>query len=441
MKAHSKYRLLLGLMRNERRSLGDLVAGQARSLQTLVGHAYEHVPFYRRLFRDAGVRPEDIRSAADLQRLPVIDKTLLRAQPIEDLIDRRIGPDTLIERHTSGSSGSPFRFFVDPAFDAFCKAQYLRPYLTNGRTPFDRLLRLTVMPGPEPQWFQRLGLMRESRLVGDERPETLLAGFLAARPTILQGYPSRLLALAGALERQRSRFAAPRMVFTDSELLTASTRTRIEQVFRAKVFDVFGSYETDNIAYECRERGGYHLAIDCVVPEFIADGRPALPGEAGELVCTVLHNHAMPLIRYSLGDIAAASAQPCACGRGLPLMSVIEGRLVDSVMRPDGLTESPLQFLARLDYISEFALEYQVAQTAYDEFLVTLVCRRSLRNADRDVVADAIRKQYPDARVTVVEATHIAHEPSGKRRTFRCEVPHPADSSRHTSGAFPPHAS
>ena len=419
--SRSKYGVLVGLMRNERRSLRELVAKQEHKLRRLVRHAYEHVPFYRRLFVDAGVEPGDIQSAADLAKLPVIDKTLLRAQPVEDLIDRRVSLDALIERHTSGSSGSPFRFFVDRDFDAFCKAQYLRPYLSNGRTPLDRVLRLTDTSDADSKWFQRLGIMREQRLVAGNHAEQLLAAFLARRPDILQGYPSKLLALAGAIEREKPRFVAPRMVFSDSELLTAAARRHIERVIGARVIDVFGSYETDNIGYECHEHSGYHLAIDCVVPEFVVDGRPVAPGVPGELVCTILHNYAMPLIRYSLGDIAAASGHACACGRGLPLMTVIEGRLVDCVLRADGSSESPMQFLVKLDCISDFALEYQVAQKAYDEFLVTLVPRRTLRDVDRDVVVNAILGQYPDARVSLVEATDIACEPSGKRRTFISE--------------------
>ncbi|HLF10255.1 MAG TPA: hypothetical protein VJA26_03500 [Gammaproteobacteria bacterium] len=422
LRTRSKYGALIGLMRNERRSLRELVELQERKLQQLARHAYEHVPFYRRLFREAGIGPADIRGAADLARLPVVDKNLLRAQPLEDLIDRRVKLDTLIERHTSGSSGAPFRFFVDRDFDAFCKAQYLRPYLTNGRTPFDRVLRLTITPSSGRRWFQRLGLMREDRLAGDERPQALLAAFLAAQPDVLQGYPSRLLALAGAIEREKSKFIAPRVVFSDSELLTQAARKQIEHLLGARILDVFGSYETDNIGYECRERCGYHLAIDCVVPEFLVDGRPAAPGEPGELVCTVLHNYAMPLIRYNLQDIAARSAHPCACGRGLPLMSVVEGRTVDCVLRPDGTKESPMRFLARFDYMSEFALEYQVAQTAYDEFRVTLVPRRELRAGDREFIVGAILEQYPRAHVTVVEAADIPREPSGKRRMFHSEI-------------------
>ena len=162
----------------------------------------------------------------------------------------------------------------------------------------DRVLRLTVTPIGAPRWFQRLRLMRETRIIGDAHAPAMLSTFLASKPNILQGYPSRLVLLAEAVERERVNFVTPRLVFSDSELLTIQARNQIERVFGAPLFDVYGTYETDNIGYECADRRGYHLAIDCVVPEIVVNGRAAEPGEPGELVCTVLHNYAMPLIRY-----------------------------------------------------------------------------------------------------------------------------------------------
>ncbi|CAN5347381.1 AMP-binding protein [soil metagenome] len=421
--APSKYRVLAALMRNERRSLPSLIDLQNRQLRRLVHHAWEHVPFYRRLFDEAGTHPSAIRVAADLEKLPVIDKDLLRAQPPGTLVDRRLRRDALIERHTSGSSGSPFRFFVDEAFDTWCKAQYLRPYISNGRRPFDSVLRFTAFAEQKPRrWFHRFGMLRETLIASSRPPDILLDALRESHADIVQGYPSVLSAIAGMQARTHAGFPQPRLVFTDSELLAPSVRRQIEQAFDAPVFDVFGAYETDNIGYECAEHSGYHLAIDCVVAEFVRDGRAVRAGESGELVCTVLNNYAMPLIRYNLQDIAAASPAPCACGRSLPMMSVVEGRFVDCAVLADGSRVSPMQFLGKLDAIDDVALEYQVVQTAVDEFRVTLVPRGIIGAAERERVAQIIRAQHGGARVTIAEAPEIEREASGKRRTFICEI-------------------
>ncbi|HUO82696.1 MAG TPA: hypothetical protein VM616_07560 [Gammaproteobacteria bacterium] len=417
----SKFVTLAGLMRNERRSPRALVELQRRKLQRLVRHAYQHVPLYTRLFREAGVQPGDIRTAADLASLPVIDKNLLRMQPLEDVIDSRRRGE-LIERNTSGTSGSPFRFFVDPSFDNHCKAQYLRPYLSNGRTPFDRVLRFTSHADGRRSWFQRLGLMRETSVGCGLPAGELLEALRRENADILQGYPSVLAALAARIDPGEPGFRRPRMVFTDSELLSIAQRRQIEESFGAPVFDVFGTFETDNIGHECSEHAGYHLAIDCVVAEVLQDGVTAPPGETGSLVCTVLDNFAMPFIRYDLGDIVAFSSEACRCGRSLPLMSIVEGRRVDYAVLPDGSRQSPMRFLLAFDSISELALEYQVVQTACDAFLINLVPRRELAEADRTRIAGFIRAERPGARVTVQEVVDIAPEASGKRRTFISQI-------------------
>lgn len=418
----SKYLRLAVLLRNEFRSPQELAELQARKLRRLITHAFEHVPFYRRLFLDAGVRPGDIRCAADLERLPVVNKDLLRSQPPEDLLDRRRHRRDLIQRQTSGSSGSPFRFYADAAFDQHCKAQYLRPYLLNGRRPLDRVLHFTAFPERHRRWFERAGLMRETTVGCSEPVGALLAALAAGNADVVQGYPSVLAAIAARIDPKERPFRRPRLVFTDSELLTPSARRRIEAAFGAPVFDVFGSFETDNIGHECRERSGFHLSVDCVVAEFVRDGSVVPSGESGHLVCTVLNNFAMPLIRYDLDDIAAAAPQPCACGRAMPLMMAVEGRRVDCVRLPDGSAQSPMQFLGGLDSIGDIAHEYQIVQTAPDRFLARLVPARELAAADRERIADTIRRQCPGARVEFEQVANIEREPSGKRRTFICRV-------------------
>jgi phenylacetate-CoA ligase len=414
--------VLASLLRNERRDPAELADLQSRKLKRIVAHAYRHVRFYRRVFDAARVRPDEIETAADLVRLPVIEKSELKRQAPEDLVDSSRPIGELIERRTSGSSGSPFRFFVDRAFDQHCKAQYLRPYLSNGRSVFERAVRFTSFPDTRRRWFERLGLLRETRVDCVAPAAVQLETLRRENADIVQGYPSVLAALAARIDTQERGFRAPRIVFTDSELLTPPARRLIEAAFGAPVFDVFGTFETDNIGYECEEHAGYHLAIDCVVAEFVRDGMPVEPGESGDLVCTVLDNYAMPFIRYRLDDTAAASPEACRCKRNLPLMSVVEGRHYDNVLLPDGATQSPLRILVALDSIGELALEYQIVQKATDAFQVRLVPRRALTTADREQVAGIVRRHLPGARVTVHEQTELARERSGKRRAFIREL-------------------
>lgn len=408
------------MLRNERRPVAALERERDAALRRLVVCAYAQVRFYRRLFDRAGLMPADIRTADDLRKLPVIDKQILRAQPIEDLLRAGERPERLTRLSTSGSSGAPFEVYIDARCSRRRKVQALRPYLTNGRRIRDRALLLTGHPDRAPKWFERWGLLREQRLDCKLPLEEQLAAVNASRPQVVQGYPSALAPLGAFARELRRPLHRPRLVFTDSELLTSQDRQAIEDAWGAPPIDVFGTWETGNIAYQCERRQGYHVAIDCAVLEVLADdGRAARPGEEGRLVCTALDNDAMPLIRYDLGDIAALAAGPCDCGRSFPLLQVIAGRANDRLRLVDGRSISPEGLLARFGAMSACIREYQVIQEAPERFRVIVVPDAGFDVAALNRIRGIFEAWRPSVAVTIEVVDRIAREPSGKRRAFR----------------------
>jgi phenylacetate-CoA ligase len=110
----------------------------------------------------------------------------------------------------------------------------------------------------------------------------------------------------------------------------------IEAVFGCPVFNRYGCREVGIIASECPAHDGLHVAAEGLVVEVLCDGRPARPGELGAVVVTDLLNRAMPLIRYRVGDAAVPEDRPCACGRGLPRLRSVTGRVADFLVGADG---------------------------------------------------------------------------------------------------------
>lgn len=420
----AKYITLWSMMRNERRPLGALHALQEAKLRRLIGHAYEHVPFYRRMFAERGLTPNDIQTIEDLRKLPVIDKSDLKAQRPGDLLsDRYPSAAELIRISTSGSSGTPFDFFIDERCDRLRKAQYLRPYLSNGLRLTDSCVHFTAFPGKRPTWFQRLGFLTENRIACDAPHEAQLEALNAVRPEVIVGYPSALASLAALILDQGIDVPTPRVLFSDSELLTPHWRSLIERGFRAPLIDVFGSFETDNIAYECERHRGYHVAIDCVVLELVTEqGRPVLLGEEGEMVCTVLDNLAMPFIRYNLHDVAAYSTSPCECGRTLPLLKIIAGRSDDMVRLPDGSTQSPQMFLQPFKGFEKAVKEHQIIQEAVNRFRIIVVPAAAYDETAGERLRSFVTSRYPSAQVILTVVDRIPREPSGKRRAFLSQV-------------------
>ncbi|HEY6455938.1 MAG TPA: hypothetical protein VIY90_11730 [Steroidobacteraceae bacterium] len=408
---------LAQMLRNASRSSASLAADQSRKLRSLVRHAAARVPFYRDLYASQSISADCINSPQDLARLPIVTKLQLRAAGRAAMsLD---APPRLVKISTSGSSGEPFAFFIDRNYDQWRKAQYLRAYLCSGRRIRDKILRLTASPRHRLSWTLRLGLIRELQLAGATDPAHVAATWQALSPDVLQGYPSSLRTLANyCLEGARPLQPAPRLIFTDSELLTPDTRALLEQQLGAPVLDIFGTYETDNIGFQCAARSGYHIATDCAVVEVVRDGRLVPPGEEGEIVVTVLGNRTTPFIRYNLGDIGRLVRQPCSCGLPFPLLSGLQGRADDLIVLASGRQRSAMDALGRLDDSASVVRHYQLRQLRLDVFELLIVPSNRFSAADGERLAAAVAATLEGAEVTwrLVDAT--PPERSGKRRTF-----------------------
>ncbi len=406
----------------ERKRPEQLEKAQLGKLRQLVGESYAHTVAYRCLMQRGRVRPEDISTLGDIERLPVICKAdLLEFTEQERTNERRASNNRSVRIATSGSSGKPFEFVIDPAYDAWRKAQYLRPYVSNGRRPWHRVLRLTANLGPGQTGGSRLSPYRERRLACTAPIEDQLLALQLFRPRILQGYPSALRCLAFEVRLRNITTPYIRTVFTDSELLSPDSRSLIERAFDAPVLDVFGTFETDNILYQCSNSSNYHVATDSIIAEIVREGVPVREGQ-GDLVVTVLNNMTSPFIRYNLEDVVGHVATPCDCGRTFPVFSIVAGRSDDLVRAAHGKLQSPLSFLWRFDAFSDLLREYQIVQTSIDQFIAKIVPVRVLRSDEEDRIRDAITADFPGAHVSIVAMPHLPRSPAEKLKAFVCEV-------------------
>jgi phenylacetate-CoA ligase len=408
---------LAQMLCNESLTPAILAARQARKLRALVRHVATNVPFYRDLYAAHGIRAASFKAPHDLQSLPIVDKHLLRAAGTSAL--SMDAPAKRVTITTSGSTGEPFEFQIDRRYDQWRKAQYLRPYLSCGQRLKDKVLRLTGHPTHRAPWHSRFGLLREWRLDCASDPARIVEEWRQRAPDVLQGYPSGLRSLAHhCLDSGETLAPAPRLVFTDSELLLPDTRALLEQAFGTPAIDIFGTFETDNIAYQCAVRDGYHIATDCVVLEIVRDGKPVPIGEEGEIVVTVLANRTLPFIRYNLRDIGRLSAQPCSCDLPFPLLAAIQGRANDLVVFADGGRGSPLGILERIKRFAGAIQHYQLRQVEIGRFELLVVPSSRFLMVDREGILNAIGSALGDATIELRLVEMIPPDRSGKRRTF-----------------------
>jgi len=403
---------------------------QLTKLRRLLGHAAATVPHFRELAASRGDLAAATTSLENLADLPIVSKQQIRDR-YADFVSETAGADN-IRKSTGGSTGDPFQFQYDRdseyrrlaamwrgyrwgGADIGCRSAFIWSWPFAGKTGW-RLLR-------EQAYHTVLGrrYFNIFELADDNLPAVAqrLALF---RPEVIVTYVSGGLTLARWMIENRFSFPAPRGVLTGAEALHEADRKILSQAFGAPVFNTYGGREFMLLASECERHQGLHITADQLILETVdAAGRPVV-GTPGRVLITDLHNYGMPFVRYENGDLAVIDPEPCNCGRGLPLLKYVEGRVADVVRLPDGRRLTGLYFVHMFKDLSA-ARFYKITQLSPGALRVQIV---PMRAEGADLVERVKAMLQPDLGPKVELAVEIVSDipltPAGKRRIVESRV-------------------
>lgn len=393
-------------------------------LKRLLKQASTHVPYYRELFRRRGIDVRSISSMDDFRKIPYLTKNVIngnsRALITEDPL-RKGYPSS-----TGGSTGTPLFFYCDWGAAPYRRANRLRQLRMAG---VDIGARELIFWGFDQDISLKKRIIRavksyfsNTRLISTfDMSESSMRKYASRersfRPAFIVGYPSALVLFSDYCKKNSVHLHKPEAVITGGETLFPEQRELIEEVFAAPVFNSYGTREFADIAFECPEHRGLHIASDLHMIELIhRSGRPAEVGEPGEIVITDLMNMYMPFIRYRTGDVAVRSGSICSCGRGLPLLERIEGRSFDSIRTPDGKSVGGF-FWTRLSRAVSGIRRFQVEQKALNWIDFRIVPGRGWK----DQYIEFLREKIKDCcggsmHVNFLLVDDIPLTPSGKSK-------------------------
>ncbi len=409
-----------------RRTVADMHAFRDRQIRKLVDHAYRSVPFYTRLFDGVGVTPRDIRTAADLERIPVTTRADIQNASLEDRLERGVDPKKLIARKTTGSSGQclvVMRTWREEQTLNLFRWRALRSYGLK-RSDIIGVPRIVNVIDPRDNQIPRKiadTLRFYRKVVIDLLAPDPIGDLHAKHPEVIMSWPTVLEALAPIwAERRTAASRAPKFVISGGETLTDIRRERISKGFDARVFDMVGAHEFSLVAWECAKSGEYHLSDETLFAEVLNDGRRVDPGERGELVATNLHSFAMPFIRYKLGDLVTQGTTPCACGSPFSSIRGISGRVVDLISLADGRKIHP-QDVSRESFIAAPVIRtLQVVQHALDRIELHIIPYREPTAEEIAAIRKAMEKWIgPGVSFDVVVVSEIPTPPESKFRVYR----------------------
>ena len=385
-------------------SPAQLAELQWTRLKRLLEHCYREVPYYQRQWRELGITPDDIRSLEDYARLPTLTKADIRSHG-EDLkaISWR---DRMLYKNTSGSTGEPLRFGYNRESNDRRTAVMFRGYGWAGAPPGRRSLVLwgggLGNPPLTRRWKDQLyHAAFGRRLVNSFHMTEANMGTYADmidrhKPEILLGYFGPLLKLAKWLLENGRRVHPPRAFIVNGEAMHEFEREIIEQAFGCTVYNTYGCREFMMVAGECDQHHGMHVNMDHLVVERVAPEGADLDPLTGEAIITDLFNYGMPFIRYATGDLITASTDQCPCGRGLPLISQVEGRLLDAIRTPDGRILPGMFFPFLLKEVPGVA-QYQIVQRRLDRLDLNLVRGKAFNDDSLAMIHREIRKVLGDS--------------------------------------------
>ncbi len=391
---------------------------QMQRLRALLAHCETNVPYYRDVFRRAGLRAADVRTTADLAGLPFLSKPILQEQG-ERLVAGNVPRQELLRNHSGGSTGTMTSFFLDRyalhsaraaqwRFYRWAGLQLGEPHVYVWGAPGDlaasRRLRARIQNHVLRRWWFDAFSLSGATLADAAR------AIERRRPRVISGYASALGRLAEHCAATGVRFRALKGVVSTAEVLSNRLRRDLEATFGVPVYNRYGCGEMKDIAQDCGAGVGMHVNADNVLVEI--DGASGTDGR-GEIVVTNLVNYAMPLVRYRLGDVGELLPDACPCGRGLPLMRLASGRVSEGVLAMDG-TWVHGEYFTHLFYGIQAVRQFQLTQHALDDIEVRVRAGEGFGADTAERLKQAIAAKLPGARIRLVVTDDLECSPSGK---------------------------
>jgi len=400
---------------------------QMIELNKLLNYAYENVPYYNRIFKEIGLKPDDIQNFEDFKKIPFLTKEIIRKNT-KDLISKKYPVEKLKFVTTGGSTGTPMGFYADEKvyFErewAFMVNQWNRVGYRFGSKSV--VLRGNIIKKGKANIYWDYdpvfkNLFFSTYHMNEETLPKYIQIIRDFKPEFIWNYPSAATILAKFMKINNIRpFESVKALLCGSENLYPLQRELFEEVFNCRVYSWYGHTEQAVLAGECEDNNYYHIFPEYGFVELINRGRVIHnDNEFGEIVATGFNNYAFPFIRYRTLDIAKYKNYNCSCGRNYRLFEKVEGRAQDLVVTRDGrlITLTALIFGQHFNSFSRLK-EMQIIQEKKGELLIKIVKAPEFSDNDKDEIATRIYNAVGSGlKINFKFVDNIPRTKSGKMR-------------------------
>lgn len=401
-RGYSTFKHLKDLDVSQWKSPTELKQLQWNKLKKLLDYSYTYVPYYKEKFDELCLTPDDIKNPDDFRKLPILTK-----EDIEKNISRMTSlmydQKDLIKNSTGGSTGRTLNFYLDRRNIGVRWAIASRGNRMAGLdigdnhaylwgSPFDASLQKRILNNI---YNKMIGcdLFLSSYDLSEDNMFLYAKQLQKYNPKVIIGYSSSLYAFAKFLQKYKIEGINPKSIIASADVLYDYQRKIIEDVFCCKIFNRYGCREFNIIAQECCEHNGLHINVEHIYMECLTeDKKSAELGEKGTLIITDLDNYGMPFIRYNIGDMGELIDNKCKCGRGLPQLKYLEGRVLDIIVGSNGKLFNGHFFSILLRTAVEGIKQFQVVQKSKDELNIKIIVDETFRKESIDLLTTKIHE-------------------------------------------------
>ncbi len=396
-------------------------------LRVMLLHAYNTVPYYREKWMAAGITEDQLKSftLSDINLLPYLSKDDLRKHCKTTLLsEKKENGGSYFE--SSGTTGTPTSIlFSDPMHQRWSAAYEAR--VRNWAGVDNNMSRgmiggRRVLPDADarPPYYRYNYFEKQIYFSAYHISPATIQNYADTlnkyKPDYMVGYAMSNYFLARFIKEAGVQVPQMKAVITSSEKLTTEMRKEMEEVYRCKTYDGWSGVEACGLVSEC-EHGGLHISPDVGLVEILNEnGEPAKPGEYGEVICTGFLNYDQPLVRYRIGDYMRVSDKQCECGRHMPLVEEITGRIEDAIIGKDG--REMVRFHGIFIGIPAI-VKGQIVQETLEDIIINVEAERELTAEEREILTKRIYSQLGEVNVQIFEMKEI---PCGNNGKFRAVI-------------------
>jgi len=394
----------LQYLKNPYRDRETLEEFQNAELRNIIQYSYRYVPYYRRSLDSLGLSPEDIKTQQDLDRLPIVTKKEIKANP--ELFCSSAHRKYVVTT-TGGSTGVPLRYRLDRETSKKMRLIVERNYASCGYKIGDPMVTIgggSLVPTSDLKKNIKTFMLNQrifsSVGIDEDGLRNIYQYICHNHIEYLYGYASSLLIFAEFIVSADLSFEHPlKAIISTSESLMPNQRYVIEKALKTKVFDSYGLFDGNVSAFECEMHQGLHIDYESSILRVVDDRGQSIRNGHGRIIATSLTNYAMPFINYETGDYGEITDAPCICGKKTARLLAIDGRTTDYLKIGDNYVGGPALtvVMGKLDIET-----YQVIQDRRDHVVFRIVMK-DFMNEERqrecaDIIMETMNFRVPGAK-------------------------------------------